>query len=116
MLCFIMSYLSFYIYEPNLFAPMGDQVAPLGKAVRLQGINWPGLHITHVPSGLDRTPVMSLALRIKAMGFNVVRLTWDTNTVLSNPVVPWRRSNLVAVESLVESLVESVESRLLSWH
>lgn len=61
-----------------------------GKEVRLQGINWPGLHITHVPSGLDRTPLMSMALRIKALGFNVVRLTWDTNTVRSNPVVSTR--------------------------
>lgn len=52
-----------------------------GNPVRLHGVNWPGMHITHVPSGLDRTPLESLVLRIKSLGFNMVRLTWDVNTV-----------------------------------
>lgn len=82
------------VEKSSLLGPLraqGNQVVDAnGQPVRLQGVNWPGLHITHVPSGLDRTPVMSLALRIKALGFNVVRLTWDTHTVQSNPMVPKR--------------------------
>ncbi|CAJ1396118.1 unnamed protein product [Effrenium voratum] len=65
-------------------------VNTLGQRVRLQGLNWPGMHITHVPFGLDRSPLLSIALRIRSLGFNVVRLTWDVNTVLSNPVVSTR--------------------------
>ncbi|CAE6968743.1 unnamed protein product [Symbiodinium sp. CCMP2592] len=62
-----------------------------GERVRLQGVNWPGAHISHVPSGLDRAPLASIATRIREQGFNVVRLTWDVNTVLTNPTVANRR-------------------------
>eukprot|EP00441_Pelagodinium_beii_P034098 CAMPEP_0197644812 /NCGR_PEP_ID=MMETSP1338-20131121/17668_1 /TAXON_ID=43686 ORGANISM="Pelagodinium beii, Strain RCC1491" /NCGR_SAMPLE_ID=MMETSP1338 /ASSEMBLY_ACC=CAM_ASM_000754 /LENGTH=299 /DNA_ID=CAMNT_0043218271 /DNA_START=74 /DNA_END=970 /DNA_ORIENTATION=- len=58
-----------------------------GSRFRLKGVNWAGAHIINVPGGLDRAPLSSLARRIRTLGFNVVRLTWSVESVLSNPKV-----------------------------
>ena len=93
-----------------------------GKRVRLHGVNWPGMHITHVPSGLDRTPLRSLIKRVRALGFNVVRLTWDVHTALSNPVVEERLVaanpkliGLRALEVMVKIFEACEEQGLAVW-
>eukprot|EP00931_Biecheleriopsis_adriatica_P090190 TRINITY_DN64217_c0_g1_i1.p1 TRINITY_DN64217_c0_g1~~TRINITY_DN64217_c0_g1_i1.p1 ORF type:complete len:621 (-),score=92.03 TRINITY_DN64217_c0_g1_i1:39-1901(-) len=58
-----------------------------GARFRLKGVNWAGAHIINVPGGLDRAPLSSLSRRIRALGFNVVRLTWSVESILSNPRV-----------------------------
>jgi hypothetical protein len=58
-----------------------------GSRFRFNGVNWAGAHIVNVPEGLDRAPLESLARLVRTLGFNVVRLTWSVESVLTNPVV-----------------------------
>lgn len=105
-----------------LFAS-GSEIKDLGgKRVRLHGVNWPGMHITHVPSGLDRTPLRSLIQRVRGLGFNVVRLTWDVHTALANPVVEKRLVaanpklvGLRALEVMVKVFEACEEQGLAIW-
>eukprot|EP00931_Biecheleriopsis_adriatica_P083110 TRINITY_DN56636_c0_g1_i1.p1 TRINITY_DN56636_c0_g1~~TRINITY_DN56636_c0_g1_i1.p1 ORF type:complete len:614 (-),score=114.23 TRINITY_DN56636_c0_g1_i1:5-1618(-) len=75
--------------SPPLRAEGSILVDTTGSRVRFTGVNWPA-HITHVPSGLDRQPLSDIARLIRRLGFNVVRLTWSVESVLSNPVVEKR--------------------------
>lgn len=58
-----------------------------GSRLHIHGVNWAGAHITNAPGGLDRAPLANLARLIRTLGFNVVRLTWSIESVLTNPVV-----------------------------
>jgi len=59
-----------------------------GNRVRLFSVNWNGAHEEgFVPTGLDMQPLQAIAVRIRDLGFNSVRLTWSNEMVESNPVV-----------------------------
>lgn len=58
-----------------------------GKRFRLNGVNWGGSHIINAASTLDRVPLASVTRQVRTLGFNVVRLTWSVEAVLTNPVV-----------------------------
>ncbi|KAI5055627.1 hypothetical protein GOP47_0029148 [Adiantum capillus-veneris] len=59
-----------------------------GERVKLACVNWAGHLETMLPEGLNRQPLYKLALGVKGMGFNCVRLTFATymftNATLSN--------------------------------
>lgn len=58
-----------------------------GSRFPLHGVNWAGFHIKHAASGLDRAPLDSIAVLIRRLGFNLVRLPWSVQMVLTNPLV-----------------------------
>jgi len=93
-----------------------------GSRFRLTGVNWAGAHIINVPGGLDRAPLSSLARRIRTLGFNVVRLTWSVESVLSNPKVDDRTVSanpkligLRALEVIDEVIAALANEGLLVW-
>lgn len=68
----------------------GRIVDARGQRFTLNGVNWAGFHIEGAASGLDRAPLESIAALIRRLGFNVVRLPWSVEMVLTNPVVDER--------------------------
>jgi endoglucanase len=58
--------------------------------VKLAGLNWYGAEqLDHVPAGLQCQSLDAIAAHIAADGFNVVRLSWATDTWVGvNPWVP----------------------------
>lgn len=60
-----------------------------GARVRLQGVNWNGGHEENlVPTGLDHHTPAAIAAKLRAMGFNHVRLTYSDRLVRDDPVPP----------------------------
>mmetsp|Transcript_35276 Transcript_35276/g.89830 ORF Transcript_35276/g.89830 Transcript_35276/m.89830 type:complete len:745 (+) Transcript_35276:75-2309(+) len=57
-----------------------------GDRFRLLGVNWAGAHIAGAPAGLDRAPLRSIAKLVRQLGFNIVRLPFSVENVLSNRV------------------------------
>src|SRR5215510_10767264 len=59
-----------------------------GERFKLAGVNWYGAEEEDfVPAGLDKRPVADIALLIRELGFNSVRLPWSNELVGRNPVV-----------------------------
>mmetsp|Transcript_11050 Transcript_11050/g.24331 ORF Transcript_11050/g.24331 Transcript_11050/m.24331 type:complete len:714 (-) Transcript_11050:145-2286(-) len=64
----------------------------LGGRVKWACVNWHGAHQqSYVMGGLNKQPLKRLAERIASLGFNCVRLTYSTEAVVKNPIVPWDR-------------------------
>jgi endoglucanase len=62
-----------------------------GRRVRLVAVNWYGAESEDFAvGGLHLQPLDTIAERIRAMGFNAVRLPWSNELVERNPVVPER--------------------------
>jgi endoglucanase len=59
------------------------------RRVKLASVAWyGGESVDFVPGGLQLEPLLSIAHRIRCMGFNSVRLPWSNQMVESNPIVP----------------------------
>ena len=60
-----------------------------GMRVKLRAVNWYGAEEQdHVVAGLEMDTLARIAHRIKAMGFNAVRLPWSNELYETNPIVP----------------------------
>ena len=86
-----------------------------GARVRLVGVNWNGAHQEFlVPEGLDLQTPAAIAAKLRALGFNSVRLTYSDRLVRDEPVAPAERlaanpdlqgqSALVAFDAVVHAL------------
>lgn len=59
------------------------------EPLKLASVSWYGAdQKDFVPGGLDRARLAGIAHRIRAMGFNSVRLLWANETLERNPAVP----------------------------
>lgn len=94
-----------------------------GDRLRLIGVNWAGGHNHHfAPAGLDKAPLRSLARLVRQLGFNLVRVTFSSETFGKNPSVSARAVaanpvlyGLQAVEVL-DRVVEALAAEgLLVW-
>lgn len=52
-----------------------------GQPLRLAGVNWPAHLEAMIPEGLQYQTITDIVSQIKALGMNVVRLTWATEMV-----------------------------------
>ncbi|MBV9085651.1 MAG: cellulase family glycosylhydrolase, partial [Acidobacteriaceae bacterium] len=60
-----------------------------GKRFKLRSVNWYGAEEQdHVVAGLELEKLSLIVQRIKAMGFNSVRLLWSNELFEMNPIVP----------------------------
>lgn len=59
-----------------------------GLPVRIAAVNWFGMEDSfYVPAGLDVQPLAAIISRIKALGFNCIRLPFSNQLVEQNPIV-----------------------------
>ena len=59
-----------------------------GARFKIAAVNWYGAEeMDHVPAGLELADVRDIALRIRELGFNTVRLPWSDEMVAKNPIV-----------------------------
>jgi endoglucanase len=59
-----------------------------GRRFKLAGVSWYGGESAMLtPDGLDVAPLASIAARVRALGFNSVRLPWCNEMVARNPVI-----------------------------
>lgn len=59
-----------------------------GQPVRIAAVNWFGMENQfYVPAGLDTQPLSEIIGRVKALGFNCIRLPFSNQLVEVNPVV-----------------------------
>jgi endoglucanase len=59
-----------------------------GHLVRIAGVTWYGMESSYwVPAGLDYQPYTAIMNRVKALGFNTIRLPYSNELVESNPLV-----------------------------
>ena len=59
-----------------------------GARFKFAAVNWYGAEeMDYVPAGLEIADVRNIALRIRDLGFNAVRLPWSNEMVALNPVV-----------------------------
>jgi endoglucanase len=59
-----------------------------GRLVRIAAINWYGMEDQYfVPEGLAQQPLDALLARVRALGFNTIRLAFSNEMVEKNPVV-----------------------------
>jgi endoglucanase len=59
-----------------------------GQRIKLVAVNWYGAEERdYVVAGLDRAPLPELALRIRELGYNTVRLPWSNEMFERNPVI-----------------------------
>jgi endoglucanase len=59
-----------------------------GQTIRIAGVNWFGMENKfYVPAGLDKQPLSAIVNRIRALGFNTIRLPFSDQLVEDNPTV-----------------------------
>ncbi|MDI1434122.1 glycoside hydrolase family 5 protein [Polyangium sorediatum] len=59
-----------------------------GERFKFAAVNWYGAEeMDYVPAGLEIAEIGAIAARIRALGFNAVRLPWSNEMVDLNPVV-----------------------------
>lgn len=59
-----------------------------GQRFKLAAVNWYGAEEKdYVVAGLDRAPLAELALRLRGLGYNAVRLPWSNEMYERNPVI-----------------------------
>lgn len=59
-----------------------------GERFKFAAVNWYGAEeMDYVPAGLELADIRAIALRIRELGFNAVRLPWSNEMVELNPVV-----------------------------
>lgn len=79
-----------------------------GARVKLRCVNWAGHMETHVPEGLHRQPISTIAEFIAGAGFNCVRLTYSTDWALNpNETVQEAFSNAAAL-AYVPSIADNM--------
>jgi endoglucanase len=62
-----------------------------GQTVRIAAVNWFGMEGKYfVPEGLERQPLDALIARIRALGFNAIRLPFSNQAVEQNPLITAR--------------------------
>lgn len=72
-----------------------------GMRIKLRCINWAGHMETHVPEGLHRAAIPTIAAFIAHSGFNCVRLTYSTDWALNpNETVAAAFANAAALASI----------------
>ena len=70
-----------------MIPPMDSLLDFSGTRVKLSCVNWYGFQLEDlVLNGLDRQPLEVIALRIKELGFNCVRLVYALDVIYKNPV------------------------------
>ncbi|KAF1983375.1 glycoside hydrolase family 5 protein [Aulographum hederae CBS 113979] len=76
------------LIRPPLHTSGSRIVDTYGTPVTLRSINWYGASdMLFVPSGLDKQHRNDIAILIRALGFNSVRLPYSDELVVSNPVI-----------------------------
>lgn len=57
-----------------------------GERFKIAAVNWYGAEeMDYVPAGLEIAPIRDIALRIRELGFNTVRLPWSNEMVALTP-------------------------------
>jgi endoglucanase len=67
----------------------GDRIVDAqGHPVRIAAVNWFGMeNLFFVPAGLDRQPLDDILTRVRALGFNTIRLPFSDEMVETNPII-----------------------------